>query len=121
MSRIKFVAVVLPFKFAVPVTVRFCDNTVFDATERFDDNVVLPVTPRVDSVPSDVTLGCAAVANVPYKRFKVKMARRMRKSMPTHEEIEPYEKTAFKIVVKMISHKKSDFMIAPKSGMLNWL
>ena len=51
-----------------------------------------------------------------YKRFKVKMARRMRRSMPTHEEIEPYEKTAFKIVVKMISHKKSDFMIAPMSN-----
>ena len=51
-----------------------------------------------------------------YKRFKVKMARRMRTSMPTYEEIEPYEKTAFKIVVKMISHKKSDFMIAPMSN-----
>lgn len=51
-----------------------------------------------------------------YKRIKVKMAKRMRKSMPTYEEIEPYEKTAFKIVVKMISHKKSDFMIAPMSN-----
>lgn len=40
----------------------------------------------------------------------------MRKSMPTHEEIEPYEKTAFKIVVKMISHKESDLMIAPMSN-----
>lgn len=51
-----------------------------------------------------------------YKRFKVKMAKRMRKTMPTYEEIEPYEKTAFKIVVKMISHKKSEFMIAPMSN-----
>lgn len=51
-----------------------------------------------------------------YKRFKVKMTKRMRRSMPTYEEIEPYEKTAFKIVVKMISHKKSDFMIAPMSN-----
>jgi hypothetical protein len=44
------------------------------------------------------------------------MASRMRRSMPTHEEIEPYEKTAFKICVKMISHPKSDFMIAPMSA-----
>ena len=51
-----------------------------------------------------------------YKRIKVKMASRMRRSMPTHEEIEPYEKTAFKICVKMISHPKSDFMIAPMSA-----
>ena len=51
-----------------------------------------------------------------YKRIKVKMASRMRRSMPTHEEIEPYEKTAFKICVKVISHPKSDFMIAPLSN-----
>ena len=40
----------------------------------------------------------------------------MRRSMPTHEEIEPYEKTAFKICVKLISHPSSDFMIAPLSN-----
>jgi hypothetical protein len=36
--------------------------------------------------------------------------------MKTHEEIEPYEKTAFMICVKIISHKDSDFMIAPMSN-----
>lgn len=51
-----------------------------------------------------------------YKRIKVKMASRLRKSLPTHEEIEPYEKTAFKICVKLISHPNSDFMIAPLSN-----
>ena len=51
-----------------------------------------------------------------YKRIKVKTASRMRRSMPTHEEIEPYEKTAFKICVKLISHPSSDFMIAPLSN-----
>ena len=44
------------------------------------------------------------------------MASRLRKSLPTHEEIEPYEKTAFKICVKLISHPNSDFMIAPLSN-----
>ena len=51
-----------------------------------------------------------------YKRIKVKMTKRMRKSIPSYEEVEPYEKTAFKICVKMISHPKSDFMIAPMSN-----
>ena len=50
-----------------------------------------------------------------YKRFKVKMARRMRNNMVTHEEVELHEKTAFKICVKVISHPSSDFMIAPLS------
>ena len=80
-----FVAVVLPFRFAVPVTTRFCDTTAFEDTDRLDDRVVFPVTPNVVptvaapetpsevSVPSDVTLGCAAVASVPYKRFANKL------------------------------------------------
>lgn len=51
-----------------------------------------------------------------YKRIKVKMASRIRGTMPTNEEIEPYEKTAFKICVKVISHPSSDFMIAPLSN-----
>ncbi len=50
-----------------------------------------------------------------YKRFKVKMARRMRNNMVTYEEVELHEKTAFKICVKVISHPSSDFMIAPLS------
>ena len=44
------------------------------------------------------------------------MAKRMRRSLPSYEEVEPYEKTAFKICVKMVSHPKSDFMIAPMSN-----
>ncbi len=51
-----------------------------------------------------------------YKRIKVKAAKKMRRSMPSYEEVEPYEKTAFKICVKMVSHPKSDFMIAPMSN-----
>ena len=52
-----------------------------------------------------------------YKRFKVYLEKLNRKStMKTHEEVELHEKTAFKICVKVISHKDSDFMIAPMSN-----
>lgn len=51
-----------------------------------------------------------------YKRFKVRMNRIGRSSaMKTYEEVELHEKTAFKICVKLISDKDSDFMIAPMS------
>lgn len=50
-----------------------------------------------------------------YKRFKVKMARYLRNNMKTYEEVEPHEKTGFKICIKLISDKDSDFMIAPMS------
>ncbi len=51
-----------------------------------------------------------------YKRFKVRMSRIGRSSaMKTYEEVELHEKTAFKICVKLISDKDSDFMIAPMS------
>lgn len=36
-------------------------------------------------------------------------------SLRTHEEVELHEKTAFKICVKVIADKDSDFMIAPVS------
>jgi hypothetical protein len=36
-------------------------------------------------------------------------------AMKTYEEVELHEKTAFKICVKLISDKDSDFMIAPMS------
>jgi len=36
-------------------------------------------------------------------------------SLKTYEEVEPHEKTAFKICVKLISDKDSEFMIAPMS------
>lgn len=39
----------------------------------------------------------------------------MRNNMKTHEEVDLHEKTAFKICVKLISDKDSDFMIAPMS------
>jgi beta-lactamase class D len=35
--------------------------------------------------------------------------------MKTYEEVDLHEKTAFKICVKLISHRDSDFMIAPMS------
>jgi hypothetical protein len=57
-----FVAVVLPFRFAVPVTTRFWE------TVAFEDIVALPLTESEDSVPRLVTLGCAAVAKVPVNR-----------------------------------------------------
>jgi|688.fasta_scaffold422698_2 hypothetical protein len=51
-----------------------------------------------------------------YKRFKVYLARLNKsKSLQTYEEVVPHEKIAFKICLKLISHKKSDFMIAPMS------
>ena len=51
-----------------------------------------------------------------YKRFKVRLSKIGRSSaMKTYEEVELHEKTAFKICVKLISDKNSDFMIAPMS------
>jgi len=51
-----------------------------------------------------------------YKRFKVRLNKIGRSSsMKTYEEVELHEKTAFKICVKLISDKDSDFMIAPMS------
>jgi hypothetical protein len=51
-----------------------------------------------------------------YKRFKVRLSKIGRSSaMKTYEEIELHEKTAFKICLKLISDKDSDFMIAPMS------
>lgn len=51
-----------------------------------------------------------------YKRFKVRLSKLDRNSsMKTHEELEQHEKTAFKICVKLISDKDSEFMIAPMS------
>ena len=51
-----------------------------------------------------------------FKRLKVRFSRIGRSStLKTYEEIEPHEKTAFKICVKLISDKDSDFMIAPMS------
>ena len=39
------------------------------------------------------------------------------KSLPTtDEEIASYEKTCFKICLKLVSHSESEFMIAPMSG-----
>lgn len=52
-----------------------------------------------------------------FKRIKFRLSTVGRSSsFKTYEEIEPYEKTAFKICVKVISHPKSDFMIAPLSN-----
>ena len=51
-----------------------------------------------------------------YKRFKIRLNKIGRSSaMRTYEEVEPHEKTAFKICLKLISDKDSDFMIAPMS------
>jgi hypothetical protein len=51
-----------------------------------------------------------------YKRFKVRMGTIGRSSsFKGYEEVELHEKTAFKICVKLISDKDSDFMIAPLS------
>ena len=51
-----------------------------------------------------------------YKRFKLRLNKIGRSSsMKTYEEVELHEKTAFKICVKLISDKDSDFMIAPMS------
>lgn len=50
-----------------------------------------------------------------YKRFKVKISRLSKSSSRLNEEIEPHEKTAFKICLKLISDKDSEFMIAPIS------
>lgn len=51
-----------------------------------------------------------------YKRFKVQLNKISRSSsMKSYEEVEPHEKTAFKICLKLISDKDSEFMIAPMS------
>ena len=48
--------------------------------------------------------------------MKVRFSKAGRSStLKTHEELELHEKTAFKICVKLISDKDSDFMIAPMS------
>ena len=52
-----------------------------------------------------------------YKRFKIRLRKLGRSSaLKSYEEVELHEKTAFKICVKLISHKDSDFMIAPMSN-----
>ena len=52
------------------------------------------------------------------KKFKIRFSTigrsSLRKSAP--EDVEPYEKTAFKICLKVISHPESEFMIAPMSN-----
>lgn len=51
-----------------------------------------------------------------FKRMKVRFGKIGRSpSFKTHEEVEPHEKTAFKICLRLISDKDSDFMIAPMS------
>ena len=51
-----------------------------------------------------------------YKRIKVRASKVGRSSsLKTYEEVESHEKTAFKICLKLISDKDSDFMIAPMS------
>ena len=51
-----------------------------------------------------------------YKRFKVRLNKIGRSStMKSYEEVEPHERTAFKICLKLISDKDSEFMIAPMS------
>ena len=51
-----------------------------------------------------------------YKRIKVRASKVGRSSsLKTYEEVESHEKTAFKICLKLISDKNSDFMIAPMS------
>ena len=52
------------------------------------------------------------------KKFKIRFSTLGRSSLRngTPEDIEPYEKTAFKICVKVISHPDSEFMIAPMSN-----
>jgi hypothetical protein len=53
-----------------------------------------------------------------FKKFKIRFSTMGRSSLRTNspEDIEPYEKTAFKICVKVISHPESEFMIAPMSN-----
>lgn len=52
-----------------------------------------------------------------YKRLKIRLRKLDRSSaLKSYEEVELHEKTAFKICVKLISHKDSDFMIAPMSN-----
>ena len=51
------------------------------------------------------------------KKIKFKFGTIGRTSFKSQEHsIEPYEKTAFKICVKVIGHPNSEFMIAPMSG-----
>lgn len=52
-----------------------------------------------------------------YKRYKIRLRKLGRSPvLKSYEEVELHEKTAFKICVKLISHKDSDFMIAPMSN-----
>jgi hypothetical protein len=53
-----------------------------------------------------------------FKRIKIKFYKLTRNSgMQTYEEeAATYEKTCFKICLKLISHSDSEFMIAPMSG-----
>ena len=51
-----------------------------------------------------------------HKRLKVYLNKIGRSStMKSYEEVEPHERTAFKICLKLISDKDSEFMIAPMS------
>ena len=51
-----------------------------------------------------------------HKRLKVYLNKIGRSStMKSYEQVEPHEKTAFKICLKLISYKDSEFMIAPMS------
>jgi hypothetical protein len=53
-----------------------------------------------------------------FKRLKIKFFLWTQKSkiMPTYkEDVSSYEKTCFKICLKVINHKNTDFMIAPLS------
>ena len=51
------------------------------------------------------------------KKIKFKFGTFSRTTFKSQEHsIEPYEKTAFKICVKVISHPNSEFMIAPMSN-----
>ena len=51
-----------------------------------------------------------------FKRMKVRFGKVGRSSsFKTYEEVEPHEKTAFIICLRLISDKDSDFMIAPMS------
>lgn len=51
-----------------------------------------------------------------YKRLRVRASKVGRSSaLKTYEHVESHEKTAFKICVKLISDKNSEFMIAPMS------
>lgn len=51
------------------------------------------------------------------QRIKLKMIISVkRKNHPQDDEVKSYEKTCFKICLKLISHDETEFMIAPMSG-----